>query len=217
MYSRVFTNTNLEFCQICMSTIKPKTCKLILTCEHKFHYGCFITMIKLDDSFSLNECVICKKNLEIPYFSFETDTKMKTIDGDCPICLNELGYEKDIKSLPCEHIFHSKCINRWFRIKNNCPMCREVDEGERYRTYSNIAYSDEEEAEVSNNIVDIGGTVSVNEVILGITGVTIELQPRNDNFNVISRTTLELLDDINTILTEQVTSTMVTLGITNDS
>ena len=40
-------------------------------------------------------------------------------------------YEYDIKFLkkymviPCGHFYHSNCLEKWIRIKNNCPLCRE--------------------------------------------------------------------------------------------
>jgi len=48
---------------------------------------------------------------------------------DCSICLenfNENSYEimTPIK-LACGHIFHYDCINKWYFINQNCPICRK--------------------------------------------------------------------------------------------
>lgn len=40
----------------------------------------------------------------------------------CTICLEEDNECFD--TLVCGHEFHLKCINRWFKINNTCPLCR---------------------------------------------------------------------------------------------
>ncbi len=43
--------------------------------------------------------------------------------NDCSICYNELSF--DTITLPCNHIFHNECMNRWIELNNNtCPYCR---------------------------------------------------------------------------------------------
>ena len=49
-------------------------------------------------------------------------------DNDvCSICLEKYFDEEDLKkvvSLKCKHLFHKECIDTWFRINKNCPMCK---------------------------------------------------------------------------------------------
>ncbi len=41
----------------------------------------------------------------------------------CSICMEEFKLAEILKMLPCTHVFHRKCINKW---KNNaCPLCRK--------------------------------------------------------------------------------------------
>lgn len=48
-------------------------------------------------------------------------------DETCVICLDNLY---DICMLPCEHIFHKKCIYKWMKKNNTCPICRtQIDAG----------------------------------------------------------------------------------------
>ena len=42
----------------------------------------------------------------------------------CTICLIEINEGNESISLPCEHMFHAKCITQWFGIHNTCPICR---------------------------------------------------------------------------------------------
>ncbi len=42
----------------------------------------------------------------------------------CSICM-----EEDIgcfETLKCNHEFHLRCINKWFKSHNTCPLCRTV-------------------------------------------------------------------------------------------
>ena len=43
----------------------------------------------------------------------------------CSICLNE---NKKYRNLTCScgHTFHKKCINRWLKDNNTCPLCKRV-------------------------------------------------------------------------------------------
>jgi len=42
----------------------------------------------------------------------------------CPICLNDFIIGNTITILPCIHLFHSRCIKRWLRANDCCPICR---------------------------------------------------------------------------------------------
>lgn len=46
----------------------------------------------------------------------------------CGICLEGMQEGDDdnigIKGLPCNHLFHAKCIEPWFATKHTCPTCR---------------------------------------------------------------------------------------------
>ena len=44
---------------------------------------------------------------------------------DCPICLDNFSVESQILSTPCDHFFHSECINNWMLTGSlTCPICR---------------------------------------------------------------------------------------------
>jgi hypothetical protein len=49
--------------------------------------------------------------------------KKDETDIVCSICYDEIKNVK-VKTLPCLHIFHYLCINKWSLIKKECPMCR---------------------------------------------------------------------------------------------
>ncbi|GIX74356.1 hypothetical protein CEXT_110671 [Caerostris extrusa] len=41
----------------------------------------------------------------------------------CSVCL-DTSRRKNMKYLPCSHVFHRKCINRWLKKDRRCPICR---------------------------------------------------------------------------------------------
>jgi len=45
----------------------------------------------------------------------------------CSICLEDYSNYDDIKTLEgCNHMYHTECINQWFKHHITCPLCRNV-------------------------------------------------------------------------------------------
>ncbi|KAK2971598.1 hypothetical protein RJ640_024234 [Escallonia rubra] len=44
--------------------------------------------------------------------------------NECVICKEEMREGRDVCQLPCDHLFHWKCILPWLRKRNSCPCCR---------------------------------------------------------------------------------------------
>lgn len=42
----------------------------------------------------------------------------------CCICLLEFEQGDNMKRLPCAHVFHTDCIDRWLRNSCECPLCK---------------------------------------------------------------------------------------------
>lgn len=58
----------------------------------------------------------------------ESDDDDDDIPSKCSICLSKYELKDKKTKLPCDHLFHEKCITNWL-IKNNnkkCPLCRRV-------------------------------------------------------------------------------------------
>ena len=45
--------------------------------------------------------------------------------NECSICLENYEVGESISILSCDHFFHTKCLNEWFKKKEVCPLCRE--------------------------------------------------------------------------------------------
>ncbi|GMI64098.1 hypothetical protein HRI_000079100 [Hibiscus trionum] len=53
--------------------------------------------------------------------------KVKVEDGekrDCMVCLEELRVGFEASQMPCSHVFHGGCIERWLKHSHYCPICR---------------------------------------------------------------------------------------------
>ncbi|KAG8641376.1 transmembrane E3 ubiquitin-protein ligase FLY2 isoform X1 [Manihot esculenta] len=58
------------------------------------------------------------------YRRFDQDTTQAT---DCVICMTAIDLTQrsnDCMVTPCDHFFHSGCLQRWMDIKMECPTCR---------------------------------------------------------------------------------------------
>jgi hypothetical protein len=45
-------------------------------------------------------------------------------EKSCSICLNNFIMNDELYLLQCEHLFHKKCLLKWFKKKQTCPICR---------------------------------------------------------------------------------------------
>lgn len=45
------------------------------------------------------------------------------ISRTCCICQEEILF-KNLITLQCHHYFHQSCLQKWFRYKTVCPICR---------------------------------------------------------------------------------------------
>lgn len=48
---------------------------------------------------------------------------------NCSICLQSIKEKDDyINNECCNNTFHNKCLEEWYKIKENCPLCRSSNE-----------------------------------------------------------------------------------------
>jgi Ring finger domain len=46
---------------------------------------------------------------------------------DCPICMGAVEVGQKIRQLPCKHIYHTGCVDKWITsYVNECPLCRSI-------------------------------------------------------------------------------------------
>ncbi|CAG5091316.1 Oidioi.mRNA.OKI2018_I69.PAR.g12965.t1.cds [Oikopleura dioica] len=49
----------------------------------------------------------------------------ETIAGDtCPVCMDDMATNNEIRRLPCLHVLHKGCIDPWLKKSKECPICK---------------------------------------------------------------------------------------------
>lgn len=43
---------------------------------------------------------------------------------ECCVCLSAYDDGAELRELPCNHLFHCTCIDRWLLINATCPLCK---------------------------------------------------------------------------------------------
>jgi hypothetical protein len=52
-------------------------------------------------------------------------TSLNSQDGpSCAVCLESFKRSETIRTLPCSHEFHKKCIDPWLKTNGTCPLCK---------------------------------------------------------------------------------------------
>ncbi|XP_062155785.1 E3 ubiquitin-protein ligase At1g63170 isoform X2 [Alnus glutinosa] len=55
--------------------------------------------------------------------------KERAISGEdavCCICLAKYADDEELRELPCFHVFHMECVDKWLKINALCPLCKSV-------------------------------------------------------------------------------------------
>ncbi|XP_071727294.1 E3 ubiquitin-protein ligase At1g12760-like [Rutidosis leptorrhynchoides] len=45
-------------------------------------------------------------------------------DAICSICLGKYANNDELRELPCSHLFHKNCVDKWLKINASCPLCK---------------------------------------------------------------------------------------------
>ncbi|XP_019443406.1 PREDICTED: E3 ubiquitin-protein ligase At1g63170 [Lupinus angustifolius] len=45
-------------------------------------------------------------------------------DAVCCVCLAKYLDDDELRELPCFHVFHVECIDKWLKINASCPLCK---------------------------------------------------------------------------------------------
>jgi len=45
--------------------------------------------------------------------------------SSCLVCLTEYEDNEELRTMPCLHFFHKKCIDKWLLERSStCPICK---------------------------------------------------------------------------------------------
>lgn len=67
---------------------------------------------------------VCSSNNPKKIKKIKLNDLNKELIEDCSICLNTFNNNDNIICLPCNHYYHTNCINEWFKRSKTCPKCR---------------------------------------------------------------------------------------------
>ena len=65
------------------------------------------------------------KKSKVPKTNIIINILPKQITDECIICFEKFN-QKDNIILQCEHQYHRKCLKRWVKEQDNCPLCRKT-------------------------------------------------------------------------------------------
>ena len=64
------------------------------------------------------------KNLDEKTRTVYTFINKQTRDFvECVICLEEMKNGDKLSIIPCSHMYHSSCLEKWAKKKKVCPLC----------------------------------------------------------------------------------------------
>ena len=69
----------------------------------------------------------------VPAFSVAIACLLETTVGEaresgdeCAVCLDEYEAGEALRTMPCAHGFHERCIFKWLRASRHCRLCRST-------------------------------------------------------------------------------------------
>ncbi|GJN17946.1 hypothetical protein PR202_gb05054 [Eleusine coracana subsp. coracana] len=95
---------------------------------------CFVPMVGYALGYNMNSASVGRGASDeqlaaLPRWRFkEDDVSMRNREHDdqqCCICLAQYRDKEEVRQLPCTHMFHLKCVDRWLRIISSCPLCKQ--------------------------------------------------------------------------------------------
>lgn len=45
-------------------------------------------------------------------------------ENNCQVCMEDFEEGDELRTLPCFHLFHAKCVDQWLKQNSICPICR---------------------------------------------------------------------------------------------
>lgn len=62
---------------------------------------------------------------QLPVHQYNKTSQMSLESGECRICITDFVEGETLRSLPCLHVYHKECIDKWLQKNAICPVCRK--------------------------------------------------------------------------------------------
>ena len=119
----------------------------------------------------------------------------------CSICLEEVTIsKKEYKVSKCDNCnkyFHKKCLEEWFKTKEECPLCRhKYDNIELIPLLKNLyqRYNIGNTINIINNFI-----INIEDDVQNLTDLSDEINSENNVYNNFNRQLLNVKSIINSI------------------
>mmetsp|Transcript_36584 Transcript_36584/g.67049 ORF Transcript_36584/g.67049 Transcript_36584/m.67049 type:complete len:286 (+) Transcript_36584:203-1060(+) len=66
------------------------------------------------------------RKVRLPRVPCSQERCSKTTGAPCAICLCNLWPGQGLRVLQCGHYYHAGCIDKWFDMRSDCPLCRST-------------------------------------------------------------------------------------------
>ncbi|KAI4316264.1 hypothetical protein L6164_024261 [Bauhinia variegata] len=77
-------------------------------------------------------------------------------DAVCCICLAKYENNDELRELPCSHLFHKDCVDKWLKINALCPLCKhEVGQTATGPVFMDSGSQERSESRVGNGITTV--------------------------------------------------------------
>ncbi|XP_036095987.1 RING finger protein 44 isoform X2 [Molossus molossus] len=60
---------------------------------------------------------------QLPAYRFNPDSHQSE-QTLCVVCFSDFEARQLLRVLPCNHEFHTKCVDKWLKANRTCPICR---------------------------------------------------------------------------------------------
>eukprot|EP00516_Mucochytrium_quahogii_P010068 CAMPEP_0203774142 /NCGR_PEP_ID=MMETSP0099_2-20121227/5108_1 /ASSEMBLY_ACC=CAM_ASM_000209 /TAXON_ID=96639 /ORGANISM=" , Strain NY0313808BC1" /LENGTH=316 /DNA_ID=CAMNT_0050672169 /DNA_START=405 /DNA_END=1355 /DNA_ORIENTATION=- len=84
---------------------------------------------------------------------FNSLERLKGPCGSCSVCIEQYTKIDCCIKLPCGHVFHEKCVGRWFVDQHTCPTCR-YELVEQTESEENELLLERREAQMEESILE---------------------------------------------------------------
>lgn len=116
-----------------MPPAKPMVLRKLVAFVHRLLSLILQPRIKIKKVSNVCEAIESDDEHEVEDCWAETQTESNFGESEeCCVCLSRFREGEETNILPCLHKFHKECIEKWFSVWKNCPMCRFSMDEEKF-------------------------------------------------------------------------------------